>query len=480
MRSLYSKIFSSSKIETPVVDVPTQALTSVRADVSAKRFAPGAEIRLSQYLPDKATLPDGVNLWGDATIKVGGDGTIDGQTLIVNGKDTNIKIDEVEVYLKGDSFAGQTPRIRELYARMGVPSSVLDSPVFKDAFTQIDKNFLQTKASRAGARERQIEVAAKQMEEIYGAEGKVAFERYALAKPDDALKLVTKLFEKDKKFMNDMLDTPEKKGLWESVKRNPIRTAILAFLAIAVPGITVAVDKHRKEVNGCRVWDPDEGWLGKVELLTCDDDLNDATSEKVPLVETCETQNYPAQTAVACSPDRFNPCLVSGQSRASATQVNYPFVPDVCKEYLYRKTRGAKDTSTEVSVIDACATTKEDGVCSKYCNQKNFKEMFKSKPDLKLKCRNLNWAAAFFDWAADILEDTICDLIPFSCSEPGEDKTDWWKRITIVVVILLILGVIYYLYKKFSAQNTGVPTRTDPAVPNKEELLTLLREQMPE
>ena len=407
--------------------------------------------------------PDLQPIFKDAQGKV----TADKLSFQLDNGET-LPLNDVESFLYGDPTTGTFPRIAEFYRKLGAKSDLLDSPQFQAMVKDVNTRFVGTPAYKDFLRTNQAVEFGNVYTTKYG-DTPEGFQRYIQEYPDEVVRYIDELKKRDpnakRSLESDSKLTQSVDELTDAVKSKTNKkakvAAILGLGALAT-AVYFIVDNRRKQENGCRLVHRTDGEQGKVELLTCDDALNEAarqTSSKVRLVPTCTTQNYPNQTMVACSTETFNPCLSDAKSRAPTDQQSYPLVPDLCDKYLYRKALGSKDTSAQVQRINACGVTTKGETCSKeYCNASKFAAL-KDQKDLALQCYNLTWGETFVKQMLEWGEDVFCTVFPFCNNGGSPGYPTWYKYLIGVLIGGVVLYGGYRLYRTFAGR--GRPSGDD-------------------
>lgn len=443
-------------LKAVVSDVPATAFTQIRTKLASADFNPKEMIQLGTLVdPNTANqLPLGLQ-----DVLKSAKGTVSDDKKIFKldtGEEIPLDENEIQSYLYGDPTTGTFPRVADFYRKLGAKSDVLDSAQFQVKVKDLNTNFAATKAYQEFLREKLVIQYGNDFERVYGNTPQ-GVERYIQDYPEHALRYIDELKKRDPEVKLKLESDPNLSksvdNLTDAVKSKRTKYAIgaaVAGLAALGTWIYLHVEESRKRENGCRIVHRTEGNQGKVELLTCDDALVEAaqnSASDVRVVPTCATQNYPAQTMVACTVETFNPCLMDAKSRAD--QKSIPLVPDVCDKYAYRKTLGAKDTSGAAQKVNACAVTSKDNACSKdYCDASKF-AMFKNQPDLKLKCVNLTWSQALANEIIKWGKDIFCTVFPFCGDEGPPIFPNWYKYIIGIVLGIILLYVGFRLYRKF-------------------------------
>jgi hypothetical protein len=450
-------------LKSVVSDAPALAFGRIRSKINAADFKPSDVFQLGNVLDPTAStqLPPGLQ---DVLNSAEGTVTNDKLNFKVSATGEEIPLNEVELYLYGDPTTGTFPRVADFYRKLGAKADVLENVQFQAKVRDLNANFVATKAYQEFLREKQVLRYGNEFDRKYG-DTPEAIERYIQDHPEYMLRYIDELKKRNPEVKLKLESDPQLSQsvdkLSDAVQNKRTKYYVgAAVLGLAALGtwLYLHVEEARKRENGCRIQHRTEGLQGKVELLTCDDALIDASQDsgsEVRVVPTCATQNYPVQTMVACTAETFNPCLSDAKSRAE--QASIPLVPDVCDKYAYRKTLGAKDTSGATQKVNACAVTSKDNACSKdYCDASKF-AMFKNQPDLKLKCVNLTWGQALVNEVIKWGKDIFCTVVPF-CNEDGPPIfPNWYKYIIGIVIGLIVLYVGFRLYRKFvsGGQPTG-------------------------
>lgn len=463
-------------VDAPIRNVPFDILKRIDADLKGGKVKAGDKVTFASYADtvqaDKLPLEVRAMI-RDASITIPASGKLADAELEVGGKKTGVKASEVQEYMYGNAYLDKPPRIAEFYAKMGVSKSILDgNPVVKETLKQVDANFKELKGYTDGFKDRLAKRYGEEYRKTYS-EDPQGFQKYCEDYPNEFGKYLEEL-EKEPSTRARLFANEQAKKLWETIKKNPGKSLLVALAAILAPVVYTLVEEWRQQQNGCRLYDNEGGLLDKVELLTCSDSAVDAVKGKsatdtgVPLRATCATQNFPGTTPIACPVDQFNPCLGDAKNRGEAD--SYPFVPDVCDTYLYRKTLGPNDTQPGLTRINACGNVSEDGFCSaEYCDAARFGSVLTDiVPGASLQCVNYKWSEAFARRALSFASDVVCAALPF-CSPPGGGGTDFsWLKWAILIGIVLVIAV--FVYRKFTARRNASDTI--------EAQLALLRKQV--
>lgn len=383
-----------------------------------------------------------------------------------SGESIPLDPQELDLLLYGDPSTGTFPRLTEFYKKLGATPDMLDSPQFKTMVNDLEVNFKGTQAYKQFV-DKQIAIKQGRVFEQKYEPTPEGLQRYIQDYPEQAARMFDELKKRNPEVQRALRADPKLSQsvdeLTDAVKSKKISKTKWFLGVTGLAGLATwlyfYVEERRKRENGCRIVHRTEGAQGKVELLTCDDALNDASrtgDSDVPLVSTCATQNYPAQTMVACTTETFNPCLDDSKSRAPEAERNsFPLVPDLCDKYLYRKALGTKDTSSAAQKVNACSTTKEDGACSKeYCDASRFAAL-KNQPDLKLQCFNLTWGQALVKQMVEWGKDVFCTVFPFCGSDSPPGIGNWYKYVIGIIVALALGFVGFLLYRKFNRGGGG-------------------------
>jgi H+/Cl- antiporter ClcA len=76
--------------------------------------------------------------------------------------------------------------------------------------------------------------------------------------------------------------------------------------------------------------------------------------------------------------------------------------------------------------------------------------------DKSLKCRNLNWAETLMYTMVDTLGDTLCQIIPWTCSENSSPGWEWWKILLVVLGGIALIALLVFMYRKFFSKKKTI------------------------
>lgn len=450
------------------IDVPLRAFQTLKNQFKQKRLGPKDALSWTNLNPDASSSgfpTDLAEFFKEKTF-----GVTDEGLLIVSGKKTKIKIDEVETYLNGDPWNLKPPNPMELYRELGYIDNVQTtlSKILQEGAEASQKRFAQCEAVAKQLQTRATDNVAATFEAQYGT-GPEGFRTFLEKNPEGGAQYITKLYDTDLAFkkMIDRVDEVRDEfgklrkevedikkekaaGTWTNAKkaaRNAVLLALLSGIGVGVKMLIDRVQQYRNEQNGCRMFHKTKGLQDKVQLLTCRDEYAEAGSDDVPLRSTCTTQAYPpaSGTSIAsCAPTAWNPCLANAKIRDSTGTA--PLVPNVCDSYLYRKTLGPNDQVDSLQTVNACASTQKEGTCSKdYCNIETFSDTFRKQltDDISLQCNSISFTQALIQLGKEWGKDVLCEIFGCNTNSPGSGYS-WIYWLLFAIAGIGIVGTFFY------------------------------------
>ena len=165
--------------------------------------------------------------------------------------------------------------------------------------------------------------------------------------------------------------------------KNKIGKWVVTFFGAGVfigggVGLYEAIEKHRRELNGCWLYNTTTGQRCKIYPLTCNKIYKDANASS--LCDYCEKSGCPG--------DQFNPCMTKSKALSTDKTADFPGTYDVDKGTC----TNCVDDKGQDACVDNCIL-EDDGATaySKQCNG----DLFDLPAGWKILGYNLDWGQAF-------------------------------------------------------------------------------------